>query len=110
MSTTEPLSVTTEDLARPEWAGISPTYTVNDAAGFWYAFGRMDQGHAPVVIQPSHGSSPSQSTTAWHFGRLWAAEQYRFSTEGGSSSGMETSWENYVASGGRTLHRVRTAG
>lgn len=101
-----PYVVSPEDIARPEWADAS--YNVDDASGYWYAYGRLDQGHPAVVIEPSHGPDPSQSVTAWHFGRMWAAVQHEYRNpdgRGGAFPGLPSAWDNYVASGGRTLYR-----
>ncbi|MCI4659771.1 hypothetical protein [Cryobacterium zhongshanensis] len=54
------------------------TYVRNDAVGFGYAWGRLDQGHPAIVslskipdlgIRPAQ---PSTTDTAWAFGSLYA--------------------------------------
>lgn len=104
--TTTPLELTIDALGRPEWSYDSADYSTDDASAYWYAYGRLDQGHEPVVIFPIHGSGPSQSATAWHFGRLWAAMQHEYRDPhgpGGAYPSMQGAWDNYVATGGRRI-------
>jgi len=46
-------------------------YVRNDAAGFSYAWGRLDQGHPPV-LSVDQGHAPSATDSAWVFGSLYA--------------------------------------
>lgn len=107
--TITPRIVTIADLSRPAWADDDPvTYAADDCGGFFYAHGRMDQGHPPVVIQ--HGDrSPTMAATSWLFGRMWAAmkRDERDPNVGGYFPGIESAWENYVATGGRNLRHAR---
>lgn len=103
----EPRVVTTEDLGRPAWASEDrATYDIDDAMGWAYAFGRLDQGHPPVaIIAPDR--APSSTGTAWLFGRMWAAlkREERDPNVGGYFPGIQSAWDNFAASGGRTLRR-----
>lgn len=106
--TVTPRVVTIEELGTPEWAAQNPAeYAGDDAGGFFYAHGRMDQGHPPVAT--SHGEAePTTTITAWLFGRMWAAMQHEYRDpqgRGGYFPGIETAWENFARSGGRTLLR-----
>lgn len=73
----------------------------DDLAGFWYAWGRLDQGHDPVV--PSPGDTAASSTgTAWWFGHLYAEHR---AADRVTTYGIPTAWEHFVASQGHTLDR-----
>lgn len=106
--TVTPRVVTVEELARPEWADENRAESAGDDAGaFFYAHGRMDQGHPPVVMEPGD-AAPSPAVTSWLFGRMWAAMQHEYRDphgRGGYFPGIEAAWDNFVASGGRTLRR-----
>lgn len=58
-----------------EYLALSPQrkndYIRNDALGHGYAWGRLDQGHPPIVAV-NEGDSPSNTDTAWAFGSLYA--------------------------------------
>lgn len=102
-----PRMVTTAELARPEWADENPAeYAGDDSGGFFYAHGRMDQGHPPVVIHEGD-ATPTMAATSWLFGRMWAVMQheYRSPNVGGYFPGIEAAWENFARSGGHTLRR-----
>lgn len=94
---------TYDDLPKP----ITEAETRDDLAGYWYAFGRLDQGHPPVAEMAHVDGSPSATSTAWLFGALWMASQREFRDHGGYCPGMQTAWDNFVASGGHTLQRTR---
>lgn len=82
----------------------------DDLAGYWYAFGRLDQGHPPVAAQLHAEDAPSTTSTAWLFGSMWMASQREYrdpAGRGGYFPGIEPAWENFVASGGRTLLPIR---
>lgn len=105
----EPLVVTVESLARPDWAAENPSeYAGDDTGGFFYATGRMDQGHPAVVREADVTAYPTVSITAWHFGRKWAELQRQYRDPhgpGGYYPGIESAWDNYAATGGRNLRR-----
>lgn len=96
-----PRTFTYDDLPK----AVTPAETQDDLAGYWYAFGRLDQGHAPVAEMAHVDGAPSATSTAWLFGALWMAAQREFRDQGGYSPGIERAWDNFVASGGRTVQR-----
>lgn len=94
----ESLVIDTEDVVRMDGDPM------DDVSAYWYAWGRLDAGDAPVVVYPTHSPMPSPTATAWHFGRQWA--KLRAEQERGQrlmTPGIPTAWDNYVASGGRSL-------
>jgi hypothetical protein len=105
MSTTiTPRHFTYDEMARARNALES----ADDLAGYWYAFGRLDQGHAPVAAQLHAEDHPSATSSAWLFGSMWMAMQREFRDNDhprGHAAGMEPAWENFAKSGGRTLDR-----
>lgn len=106
---TMPRVITMADLEQPDLAaGDVDAYATADTAGYYYAFGRLDQGHPPVAIL-APDRAPSSTATSWLFGRMWAAMQrdYRDPNVGGYFPGIQPAWENFVASGGRSLYRQR---
>jgi len=73
-----------------------------DAVGTMYAYGRMDQGHPPVLGLNDSGPNPTDS--AWTFGRMYGEQERAFS-EGtqGYAYGLATAWDHFVANEGKSL-------
>lgn len=80
---------------------------IDDVSAYWYAWGRMDQGHPPVLGHLTlDDSKPSKVTSAWEFGRMWArAKAALRSGEQTYVPSLQDAWANFVASGGHTLYR-----
>ena len=76
-----------------------------DLVAFWYAWGRLDQGHQPVVGSEQAGAVNS-TDTAWLFGRMYAEQERAFAaSETGHAYGIQTAWENFVLTEGKSLNR-----
>lgn len=73
----------------------------------WYAWGRLDQGHPPVVGSEQAGAVNS-TDTAWLFGRMYAEQERAFAaSETGHAYGIQTAWENFVLTEGKSLSTPR---
>lgn len=81
---------------------------LDDAAGYYYAYGRIDGGHPPVAGLITDGHA-SEVPTVWLFGRMWMQSQreYRSAETGGYFPGIVSAWENFVATGGRSVRSPR---
>ena len=104
--TPEPRFYTYDDLHK----AITPIEGSDDLGAYWYAFGRLDQGHAPVAGQLHAENNPSPTSTAWLFGSMWMQLQREYRDpehERTYSPGMEPAWENFVQSAGHSLDRQR---
>lgn len=78
-----------------------------DLVAFWYAWGRLDQGHPPVVGSEQAGAVNS-TDTAWLFGRMYAEQERAFAaSETGHAYGIQTAWENFVLTEGKSLSTPR---
>lgn len=102
--TPEPRHFTYEEMHQ----AITAIEASDDLAAYWYAFGRLDQGHAPVAAQLHAENNPSATSTAWLFGSMWMQVQRELrdpNHERRHSPSMPGAWDNFVASGGRTLDR-----
>lgn len=79
-----------------------------DIVGFWYAWGRLDQGHPPV-LGSENDPTPNTTSTAWTFGRMYAEQKRAFAAgEVGFSHGVPSAWENFVLTEGKSIDRPRT--
>lgn len=77
--------------------------TAADSRAYWYGWGRLDAGEPPV-----HGMS-SNTDAVWKFGRLYGEQERAYALEQrGFAHGIQTSWENFRASGGKTIYREGT--
>jgi hypothetical protein len=108
MPTTAPeisLSVTVSFPNTPEYVALSSQlkadYVRNDAAAHGYAWGRLDQGHVPVVaLTPNE--APSTTATAWVFGSLYAKmllELHDSHHARSSALSMPSAWDVFVQTG-----------
>lgn len=93
-----------EDLPTPDGDGAAQKH---DLAGYYYAFGRLDQGAEPLIELEGDGEV-SASATAWTFGALYMQVHREFDDNEHPRAymgGIQACWENFVASGGETLDR-----
>ncbi len=103
----EPRIFTVDELDRP----TTSAETLDDIAGYYYAFGRLDQGHAPVA-QQAVMSEPDAVGSAHLFGSMWMASQRAYRDPdgpGGYFPGIIAAWENFVATGGRSVRSSKVA-
>jgi hypothetical protein len=87
--------------------GADPREKNDDLAGYYYAFGRLDQG-APPFIEFEGDAVATTTATAWTFGALYMQANREFNDNEHPRTymgGIQACWENFVASGGETLDR-----
>jgi hypothetical protein len=78
------------------------------ASGAHYAWGRMDAGEEPVTGHED--SLPTTADTARKFSDLYTAMMAEFYARTRVSAiGLPSAWENFRASGGRTVDYPRAA-
>ena len=78
-------------------------------AAYWYAWGRLDQGHEPVVNSPVYSTrgTPDTVSTAWWFGYLYHSHRTKAAANQTGSVGLPSAWQNFVASKGNQIEWIR---
>ena len=104
--TPEPRAWTFEDLPKAE----NDAEIHNDLAGYYYAWGRIDQGHAPVARQATQEREPSGTSTTWLFGGMWMQAKRELDDpahERRHLPSIDRAWENFAETGGHSLDDPR---
>lgn len=82
----------------------------DDTAGYYYAWGRLDQGHPAVARQKDAESEPSGTSTSWLFGSMWMQGQREMRDrdhERRHLPSIERAWENFVETAGHSIDDLR---
>lgn len=89
---------------------VNALESADDLSGYWYAWGRLDQGHAPVAAQTPTEDHPSTTATSWLFGAMWMQVQRELRDPEhprAHGTSMQGAWDNFVETGGRSLDNAR---
>lgn len=102
---------TPKSLTDAEYVAMIDHHTARSAdhtSAYWYAWGRLDQGHEPVVNAKIYSTkgTPDTTTTAWWFAHLYDVHKTE-AANGGGSCGLPSAWQNFVASKGNQVGWIR---
>lgn len=96
--------VTEDEFSTALFTSDSP----HNTTAYWYAWGRLDQGHAPLANRRIYSTrgTPDNVTTAWWFAYLYT-EHRNAEAESVVTYGLPSCWDHFVASQGRQITPIR---
>jgi len=102
----QPRAWTFEELPTP----VTEREIRDDLAGYYYAWGRIDQGHVPVARQDGMEREPSGTSTTWLFGRMWMQAKRELDDDAHERRhlpSIDRAWENFVETAGHSVDDLR---